>query len=60
MEMIYLIDLIRSFKNLILGFDREKSKVKVEALTLTNNRCSINQRIKQSQKITKIRYLETR
>ena len=29
------------FKNLILGFDRKKSKVKVKALTLTNSRCSI-------------------
>ena len=29
------------FKNLILGFDREKSKVKVKALTLTNSMCSI-------------------
>ena len=32
---------MRSFKNLILGFDREKSKVKVKALTLTNNKCFI-------------------
>ena len=31
----------KKFKNLILGFDREKSKVKVKALTLTNSRCSI-------------------
>ena len=37
-EMI-LIDLIRSFKNWNLGFDREKSKVK--ALTLTNSRCTV-------------------
>ena len=35
------ISQIRSFKNLILGFDREKSKVKVIALTLTNSRCSV-------------------
>ena len=27
--------------NLILGFDREKSKVKVKALTLTNSRCTV-------------------
>ena len=33
--------LIRIFKNLILGFDIEKSKVKVQALTLTNSRCSV-------------------
>ena len=38
--MIY-IDLIRSFKNLNLRFDREKSKVKVKALTLTNSRCTV-------------------
>ena len=31
----------RSFKNLILRFDREKSKVKVKASTLTNSRCSV-------------------
>ena len=35
------IDLIKSLKNLILEFDREKSKVKVKALTLTNNKCSV-------------------
>ena len=35
------MDEIRSFNNLILGFDREKSKVKVKALTLTNSKCSI-------------------
>ena len=33
--------LIRSFKNLILGFDREKSKVKVKALPLINSRCIV-------------------
>ena len=27
--------------NLILGFDTEKPKVKVKALTLTNSRCSV-------------------
>ena len=27
--------------NLILGFDREKSKAKVKALTLTNSRCYV-------------------
>ena len=31
----------KKFKNWNLGFDREKSKVKVKALTLTNSRCTI-------------------
>ena len=46
-------DYIRSFKNLILGFDREKSKVKVKALTLTNNRCTVksdNQTVSEDYK----------
>ena len=36
--------------NLILGFDREKSKVKVKALTLTHSRCTVkseNQKVSQ-------------
>ena len=27
--------------NLILGFDREKTNVKVKVLTLTNSKCSV-------------------
>ena len=44
------IDLIRSFKNSILGFDREKLKVKVKALTLTNSMCTVkskNQKVSE-------------
>ena len=39
-----------SFKNSILGFDRENSKVKVKVLTLTNTRCSVksdNQKVSE-------------
>ena len=50
----------KNFKNSILGFDREKSKVKVKALTLTNSRCSVKSENQRCQKITKIIYLETR
>ena len=40
MEMIQIY-YIRSFKISDLGFDREKSKVKVKVFTLTNNPSSV-------------------
>ena len=43
------IDLIRSFENSILVFDREKSKVKVKTLTLTNIRCTVKS---ENQKVS--------
>ena len=46
--------------NLILGFDREKLKVKLKALTLTNSRCSVKSENQTESEGYQNYYLETR
>ena len=47
---------MRSFKNWSLGCDREKSKVKVKALTLTNSRCTVKSENQSERKLNLLVY----